>query len=183
MAAAARRRRRRALPRRLDPARLVGGVDRRRRPQPGAGRFSVRVLAGEADGAAFAAFHERTVGLAATLPADGGVTVGLFAGEALVGVVYLDLGAHRGLCSSMLIAPEQRGHGGAVLLLGALVTEARRRGLTVLTAEVDVRNFASRATTRRLGFVTVGPAPRDGDPFDGSERELLVLHLDPPPPR
>ena len=91
------------------------------------------------------------------------VKVGLFEGDALLGIADMAFGfpeAGDGYIGLMLIAPEARGGGIGKALLALLEEEARARGTERLFVGVVQANAAARAFWLREGFMpvkTVGP--------------------------
>lgn len=91
------------------------------------------------------------------------VKVGLFEGEALLGIADMAFGypeAGDGYIGLMLFAPEARGRGLGRALLALLEEEARARGTERLFVGVVQVNAPGRAFWLREGFLpvkTVGP--------------------------
>ena len=66
---------------------------------------------------------------------------------------------------SVYVAADRRGRGVGRALLGALVAEARSRGLHVMVGGIDSANAASIALHRRLGFTHAGTVREAGWKF------------------
>lgn len=82
---------------------------------------------------------------------------------------------------SVHVAAAHRRRGIGALLVGALIEDARARGMHVIIAGVVSTNEASLALHRRLGFVEVGRLPEVARKFDQwLELVLLQLALAPP---
>lgn len=58
--------------------------------------------------------------------------------------------------NAVYVAPERRGQGVGTVLLGALIAEARRRGLHTMIAGIDASNRASLRLHEKCGFGEIG---------------------------
>jgi ribosomal protein S18 acetylase RimI-like enzyme len=91
-------------------------------------------------------------------PSDDAFTLGALVDEKLVGVLHLGRyprrkTRHRGMISSMYVAPESRGRGvGATLLDEALQRARQMPGLEELILAVTVGNTTARSLYTRAGF-------------------------------
>jgi L-amino acid N-acyltransferase YncA len=71
----------------------------------------------------------------------------------------------------MAVDFEARGQGGGSLLLGALIENARARGIRALSLSVEDGNAAARSLYERAGFTVVGRA---------GNSDTMVLALEAP---
>lgn len=126
-----------------------------------------------------AAFEERL------RPTDERVTLGAFEGETLVGTITFtrDTGAkdrHKGVITTMYVAPEARGRGvGRALLLAAIARARAMPGVEQIHLGVVTTNTAARALYASVGFSTYGTEPHALKNGDGEyvDEELMVLWL------
>ncbi|MGH2484533.1 MAG: GNAT family N-acetyltransferase [Ktedonobacterales bacterium] len=120
-------------------------------------------------------------------PTEQRVTLGAFDGDALIGTVTItqESGAkdrHKGVITTMYVAPEVRGRGvGRALLLAAIERARAMPGVEQIHLGVVARMTAARALYRSQGFVVYGTEPHalklgNGDYLD---EELMVLWLNP----
>ncbi|MDC9822446.1 GNAT family N-acetyltransferase [Devosia sp. ZB163] len=114
---------------------------------------------------------------------DKGFVFGLFETGALVGAAgfYREAilkSAHRGHLVGVYLRPAARGRGGADLLVGAVIAEARNHVLQLHLA-VTQDNDRARRLYERHGFTIYGEDPR-GLRVDGLfyDDYLMVLRLD-----
>jgi len=115
---------------------------------------------------------------------DSSVVLGALNDEQLVGILHLSRyprrkTRHRGMISSMYVAPESRGRGvGAALLDTALARARQMPGLEELILAVTVGNIVARALYIRSGFTPSHVEKRyiklDDDYFD---IEWMILQL------
>lgn len=77
---------------------------------------------------------------------------------------------------SVYVDATARGQGIGDRLMGALVEEARRRGVHVLVGAIDADNGASIALHRRHGFIETGRMPEVGTKF-GRWLTLVLMQL------
>jgi RimJ/RimL family protein N-acetyltransferase len=120
------------------------------------------------------AWIERRIGPKKDAPHD--VVLGAFAGDALVGVVGMDVDMrrklrHRAHVFGMYVPVEWRGRGVAARLLDALIERARAvPGVERMTLTVTLGNEAAIALYGRAGFVAWGTEPAaievDGKAYD-----------------
>lgn len=75
------------------------------------------------------------------------------------------------------VAADQHGRGVGRTLLGALVDEARRRGVHVLVGAIDSGNTGSLAFHAALGFTEVGRMPEVGRKHDRWLELVLVQRI------
>ena len=72
------------------------------------------------------------------------------------------------------VAREARSRGVGRLCLGALITEAERRGFWKLVSRIFPENVASRRLCAALGFREVGVYRRHGK-LDGAWRDCVIV--------
>ena len=115
---------------------------------------------------------------------DGGVHLGAFDGDALIGMVTFlrDSGRkerHKGHLYGMYVATSYRGQGIGRALIGTALDHARSQpGLEQVLIGVTSSQSVAQALYRRFGFRTYGIEPRairDGDIY--LDEELMILHL------
>jgi phosphinothricin acetyltransferase len=75
---------------------------------------------------------------------------------------------------TIYVARTARGQGAGRLALGALITEAERRGFTKLVSRIFPENAASRALCAALGFREVGVYRRHGR-LDGRWMDCVIV--------
>jgi phosphinothricin acetyltransferase len=75
---------------------------------------------------------------------------------------------------TIYVARAARGQGAGRLALGALITEAERRGITKLVSRIFPENAASRALCAALGFREVGVYRRHGR-LDGRWMDCVIV--------
>jgi len=75
---------------------------------------------------------------------------------------------------SVYVAREARNRGVGRLCLGALITEAERRGFWKLLSRIFPENVASRRLCAALGFREVGVYRRHGK-LDGAWRDCVIV--------
>lgn len=116
------------------------------------------------------------------------VVLGAWVGTALVGTVFLrreerPKEVHKATLGGFYVAPSWRRQGIADGLLAAVIQAARGEVEQILLT-VTQGNNAAIALYERSGFVTYGVEPRACRDDDGySDKVLMVLRLDTPPPR
>jgi ribosomal protein S18 acetylase RimI-like enzyme len=126
-----------------------------------------------------AAFEERL------RPTDERVTLGAFEGETLIGTITFtrETGAkdrHKGVITTMYVAPEARGQAvGRALLLAAIERARAMPGVEQIHLGVVTSNVAARALYTSAGFVTYGTEPHALKLGEGEylDEELMVLWL------
>jgi ribosomal protein S18 acetylase RimI-like enzyme len=102
--------------------------------------------------------------LAGTPERPHDVVLGAFVGDALVGIVGMDVDPrakvrHRAHVFGMYVPEEHAGRGIGRALLGALVARATGAGLSQLVLTVTATNDAARTLYERAGFVAFGREP------------------------
>jgi ribosomal protein S18 acetylase RimI-like enzyme len=115
------------------------------------------------------------------------VTFGAFAGETLIGTVTFtrESGAkdrHKGVITTMYVAPEGRGQGlGRALLLAAIERARATPGVEQVHLGVVTTNTVARALYASVGFSTYGTEPHALKNGDGEyvDEDLMVLWLNP----
>jgi len=113
-------------------------------------------------------------------PSETAFTLGALAGTQLVGMATLVRAGrlklrHRADVMAVYVAPETRGQGVAVALLGELIRQARQMpGLDVLNLSVTETQLAARQLYLKLGFSVWGVQP---DALRQAGAPLTELHL------
>lgn len=89
------------------------------------------------------------------LTARYGLALGIWEEEVLVGAALLEVLVPESELHSLAVLPAHRRHGLGGILLGAALTEARKRGATRMFLEVRSSNQAAIALYEREGFTAL----------------------------
>jgi len=88
---------------------------------------------------------------------------------------YRPRSAYAGVAEfAIYVARGARGHGAGRLAMGALITEAERRGFWKLVSRIFQENLASRRLCAALGFREVGTYRRHGQ-LDGKWMDCVIV--------
>lgn len=99
------------------------------------------------------------------------------ANGAPVGHAALVVVADEGHVTSIAVDPAHQRRGIGACLLAALCRDARARGLTAMTLEVQTSNEAAISLYRRFGFAPAGVRPGYYTDADGMTTDALVMWI------